>query len=250
MITHGEAMDIARKFAGEIHIDLQEKLLAVFVIGSLGADYYRPGQSDIDTALILNCGREEAARIEKRIEAVQDRYWHGYDVPKGFGAIVFAEEQLHPPYVKEEELVLEIMRLKTQSKLVFGDYDVDKIPMPDKQAIKDDAIAFQSWADGEKEKRNEEMTIRADEFHKLVNSTLIALKRYLMLQHGIVEFNKFKVIDLYLRNEPPLVDQETFRFIDFALRNDSVQVSEEQMFRMIKWHDELYTVINNIVLYN
>ncbi|MDE6641678.1 MAG: hypothetical protein K2K63_14280 [Acetatifactor sp.] len=35
-----------------------------------------------------------------------------------------------------------------------------------------------------------------------VNSTLIALKRYLLLKYNIVEFNEFKVIDLYLGHEP------------------------------------------------
>ena len=65
----------------------------------MGSDYYRPGQSDIDTAIITACDRKEVSVMDKEIEGIADRYWKEYDVPKGFGAIVFAEEQLYPPYV-------------------------------------------------------------------------------------------------------------------------------------------------------
>ncbi len=231
-------MEVAGKFPG--------KIVAVFAIGSLGSDYYRPGQSDIDTAVITNCGRHDVTQIEQEIEIIQDRYWREYNVPKGFGAIVFAEEQLYPPYVKEEELLLEILRLKTQSKLLYGKYNIEDIPMPDQQSIIDDATAFQAWADREREK---DPSFHVFDTQKLVNSTLIALKRYLMIRHGIVEFNKFKVIGLYLQNHPPLVDEETFDFIDLSLHHTDVEVDAEKLSRMVKWHDVLYATINDLVLY-
>jgi len=81
-----------------------------------------------------------------------------------------------------------------------------------------------------------------------VNSTLIALKRYLMIQHGIIEFNKFKVIDLYLQNDPPLVDEETFDFIQYALHHTGTEVDPEKLARMVKWHEELFATINGLVL--
>lgn len=245
MISYDEAIRIAQTFSKEVTGRFPGKIVAVYAIGSLGSDYYRPGQSDIDTAVITNCGRQDLSEIAREIGIIKNRYWKDYQVPKGFGAIVFAEEQLYPPYVAEEELILEILRLKTQSKLLYGKYNVDDIPMPGKQAIIDDVKSFQAWADHEKKV---DSSFDVFDAPKLVNSTLIALKRYLMIQHGIVEFNKFKVIDLYLRNNPPLVDEETFAFIDFALHHTGVEVDAEKLARMVQWHERLFTTINHLVL--
>jgi len=144
-------------------------------------------------------------------------------------------------------LILEILRLKTQSRLIWGDYDIGKIPTPDRDAIIDDAIAFQAWADNEK--RNDP-TFGVRDVQTFVNSTLIALKRYLMIGCGIIEFNKFKVIGLYLANDPPMVNDEAFEFIRRSLRDNDAKISAERLTELIAWHDEMYTVINNLVLYN
>ena len=246
-ISYDKAIHIAKKFAGELAEKYPEKIAAVFVIGSLGGDYYRPGQSDIDTAIVTSCGRSESAEIKKGVKVIQNRYWKEYDVPKGFGAVVFAKEQLHPPYVKEEELILEILRLKTQSKLIYGDYDISRTPMPDKQAIIDDAAAFQAWVDGEKAKNPD---FPGWNVPTLINSTLMILKRYLMIAHGIIEFNKFKTISLYIANDPPIVNDEVFSFIETALSDNDIEVSESKLLRMVEWNKELCAEINDLVLYN
>ncbi len=246
VISYEKAICIAKCFAQEITQKYQDQIRAVFAIGSLGSDYYRPGQSDIDTAIITTHTRETVIPIQEDIEKTADQYWIKFQVPKGFGAIVFAEEQLYPPYIKNEELILEILRLKTQNKLLYGDYNVNDIPMPDKQAIIEDAKSFQEWADAEKIK-NPEFGIAS--MQMFVNSTLIALKRYLLIQCGIIEFNKFKVIDLYLNNNPPAVNEEAFYLIQSYLHNEAIEVKEEQFQSLVEWHDRLYTVINHIVLY-
>jgi len=246
-ISYDEAMRIATKFAHELADAFPGKIIAVFVIGSLGSDYYRPGQSDIDTVVITSCNRKKAAKLERKIEVIQNRYWKEYRVPKGFGAIVFAQEQLYPPYVKEEELIQEILRLKTQSKPVYGNYDIAQIPMPDKQAIKDDAIAFQAWADAEKKKNPD---FPGWNVQTLVNSTLLVLRRYLMLRHDIIEFNKFKTIGLYLAHDPPMVNDEVFDFIERALHDNDIALDDETLSSMVRWREELSAVINNLVLYN
>lgn len=87
-------------------------------------------------------------------------------MPKEFGAVVFAKEQLYPPYIKEEELVQEILRLKCQSRLVYGKFDIECIPVPDQQAIKNDILAFQEWSDLQPPFRHSKVSF--------VNSTLIA----------------------------------------------------------------------------
>lgn len=66
MITYEKAIKIAKEFAEKVQNMLKDNLLAVFAIGSLGSDYYRPGQSDIDTIIITSHKREDQKYIEKR----------------------------------------------------------------------------------------------------------------------------------------------------------------------------------------
>lgn len=241
MILFEDAIQIAADFAKEIDNMFQGEVKAVFAIGSLGSDYYRPGQSDIDTAIIMNSSREALPDIASEIRMIANKYQEKYNVPKGFGAIVFAEEQLFPPYIKEEERIQEILRLKTQARLIYGDYDLQKIPMPDWKAIKDDILNFQEWVDSEPAFEHSPTSF--------VNSTLMALKRYLLLKHHIVEFNKFKVIDLYMKNEPIMVNWEIFEFVDNYLHDRPYEWNESIRAKYVKWHDELFRVINDAVLY-
>ena len=58
-------------FAQEAANLLGQRLLAVYVIGSLAGGSYRPGQSDIDTLLILSS--DCAASAEDVIDALRKR---------------------------------------------------------------------------------------------------------------------------------------------------------------------------------
>lgn len=57
-----------------------------------------------------------------------------------------------------------------------------------------------------------------------VSSTLIALKRYLLLKYNIAEFNKFKVINIYLSHEPPIVSQEILILLQMRCMEETVNV--------------------------
>lgn len=242
MISFNRASEIAFEFAEAINREYPGRIKAVYAIGSLGSDYYRPGQSDIDTAIITDCSRSEVDRISEHITEIAYSFQKKYYIPKGLGAVVFSEEQLFPPYIKEEELIQEILRLKTQSRLIYGDFNINTIPMPNWKAIKDDILNFQEWSDSQPPFEHSATSF--------VNSTLIALKRYLLLKHHIIEFNKFKVVDLYLQNEPLLVNMEIFEFIDDYLHNRPYEWNDEIRNKYVTWHDELYRIINASVLYN
>ena len=244
-ISLEKAFSIAKDFSNEISAAHPGKILAVFAIGSLGGGYYRPGQSDIDTVVITSCYRESRPAIASSIRRTANHYQKVYDVPKGFGAIVFAEEQLYPPYRKEEELIQEILRLKAQGLLIFGEYDLSSVPSPKKQDIIDDARVFQAWAD---EQKQLDPNFGIHDTVSFVNSTLIALRRYLMIAHGVIDFNKFHVIDQYLAHHPPVVDATIFDYIQRYLQNDAPDITLEQFRQMVKWHDHLYLTINRLVL--
>ena len=246
MILYEQAINITKQFANNVKVLLKDKLLAVFAIGSLGSDYYRPGQSDIDTIIITSLKREDLKIYRKDIRKLADSYQKKYDVPKGFGAILLAEEQLYPPYIVEEELILEIYRIKLQSKLIYGNYDITKIPNLTKKDIIEDAKAFEKWRQ-EEHKNNPDFKINSNIM--LVNSTLMMLKRYLMIKCDIIEFNKFKVIDLYMKNNPPYVDEELFEFVEKSLHNEDSIVEKDVFDRFVQSHDRLTMIINDIVLY-
>ena len=246
MIKYEQAIIIVKEFAEEVQNVLKDNFLAVFAIGSLGSDYYRPGQSDIDTIIITSHKRENLKIYRKEIRKLADSYQEKFDVPKGLGAILLAEEQLYPPYIAEEELILEIYRIKLQSKMIYGNYDITKIPNPTKKDIIEDAKSFEKWRQ-EEQKNNPDFKINSNIM--LVNSTLMMLKRYLMIKCDIIEYNKFKVIDLYIKNNPPYVDEELFEFIEKSLHNEDIEIEKDVFDRFVQSHDRLTMIINDIVLY-
>jgi len=65
-ISYNEAIKIVQKFSEELNEKYNDKIIAVFVIGSLGSDYYRPGQSDIDTFIITKYSRNEIPKIAEK----------------------------------------------------------------------------------------------------------------------------------------------------------------------------------------
>jgi len=239
-ISFEKAIDIARTFAEEIAA-LYPDTLAVYAIGSIGGGYYRPGQSDIDTVVIMNCTRAQANDRITAVEAVADRYWKEYNVPKGFGAIVMGKEQLMPPYIPEEELVMEIIRLKAQNLLVYGNFDIDSVPMPDKQAIIDAENAFEDWRAAEGNMPPEKMTRQMT-----VNSILILLKRWLLLEKGIIEFNKFNVVGEYLKNEPPYLKEKYLNAVDGYLHGR--KIPDSLLLEMSLWHEQLLKDMNKDLL--
>ena len=81
----------------------------------------------------------------------------------------------------------------------------------------------------------------------LVNSTLMMLKRYLMIKCDIIEFNKFKVVDLYMKNNPPYVDEELFEFIEKSLHNEDTIIEKDVFKRFVQSHDDLTKIINSLV---
>ena len=130
--------------------------------------------------------------------------------------------------------------------MIYGNYDITKIPNPTKKDIIEDAKAFEKCRQ-EEHKNNPDFKINSNIM--LVNSTLMMLKRYLMIKCDIIEFNKFKLIDLYMKNNPPYVDEELFEFVEKSLHNEDSIVEKDVFKRFVQSHDRLTMIINDIVLY-
>ena len=128
--------------------------------------------------------------------------------------------ELSPPYLKSEaedfEFTVEIARLKTQGKAVFGEIDLGEIPMPLNEDFIADALIMEKWFAKE---------FGYPMFDKLqitgcINTLLGYLRRYLMIEKCVFEFNKFLTIETYLRHEPPIVNEPVFDFINKKLKDE------------------------------
>ena len=196
IIDERSAWEILRKYVEDcLKID-SNSLTAIYATGSLPGGYYRPGKSDIDAVLI---GKNEFQDIwgnsetpGKRFAALNRTYLHRYKIPKDFGPFPLGESELFPPYNPEiEVLPLEIARLKIQGKLVYGSFNLEMVPMPSSNDFLIGAKAFEAWWDQEFSKATplEKMSTAA-----CVNTILIHLSRFLIIERDIFEFNKRKCV--------------------------------------------------------
>lgn len=245
VISEEKALNIVHEFLAEI-LKVEIGVLALYVIGSLGGGYYRPGQSDIDTVIIV---RNDAVITQKQIDTIADKYQQKHKVPKGFGSVMIRELELSPPYTKSEleefEFTIEIARLKTQGKAIYGSINIENIKMPTKDDFIKDALIMEHWFGKE---------FGYPMFDKLqitgcVNCILGWLRRYLIIEKNIFEFNKFKTIDVYMRNTPPIINEEVFNFIRKKL-NDEVVGEQEDLLMLrtcgIKFRDYLNLKLLNL----
>jgi hypothetical protein len=208
-ISEDEALFIVHEFLTEI-LNAEKSILTLYVIGSLGGGYYRPGQSDIDTVIIV---RDDVGISQKQMDKIAEKYHKKYNVPKGFGSVMIRESELLPPYVKSEieefEFTIEIARHKTQGKAIYGSIKIDAIKMPTKEDFIKDALIMEHWFGKE---------FGYPMFDKLhltgcLNCILGCLRRYLIIEKNIFEFNKFKTIEIYKLNNPPIINDKAFEFI-------------------------------------
>ena len=70
VISEIKALDIVQEFLSEL-LSISGDVLALYVIGSLGGGYYRPGQSDIDTVVIV---RDSAALTQLAVDGLAEKY--------------------------------------------------------------------------------------------------------------------------------------------------------------------------------
>ena len=236
-------MEIVHKFLHELR--RKDDILALYVIGSLGGGYYRPGQSDIDTVIIVG---DDAAITQERVNRIAGKYWKRYRIPKGFGSVMVRLSELSPPYLKSErdefEFTVELARLKTQGKAIFGEINLEDIRMPSKEDFIRDAIIFEKWADREfGDPMLEKLQITG-----CVNTILMHLRRWLIIEKGVFEFNKFLTIEAYLRHEPPLIESRAFDFILKKLKGE-IEGSDDDLQMLRECGARFRAYFNNRLLH-
>jgi hypothetical protein len=64
-----------------------------------------------------------------------------------------------------------------------------------------------------------------------VNTILGHLSRFLMIERGVIEFDKRKLIPRYLANEPPFEYPEVFRLVEASMASLALTEAEAQALR-------------------
>jgi len=242
ILTKEKAFEIISEFKDEIIGIDSVGVLAIYLIGSLGGGYYRPGQSD--TVIIV---KDDALISQKEIEEIADKYCQKYSVPKGFGAVVIQEKELFPPYVKSEieefEFSIEIARLKTQGLLFYGQYSLNHVPMPTKDHLLKDALIMEKWLYSEfGYPMYDKLSVTA-----CINCILGTMRRFLMIEKYVFEFNKFETIKVYLDHSPDIIDEKVFSFIDSYLRGE-VSENDENLAMLREFGTKITDYYNGKLL--
>ena len=193
-ISEARAWEIAREFAAEATSqDVNRYILGIFMIGSLAAEQYHPGRSDIDTVIVARDSISDEFRA--RLKEMRVSYQSKYGIPKGFGGIVLREQDLKPPYDPEKELVPEIYRLLQQGKLIWGEYDLSGIPAPSRDDFRAYAKVFYTWLRS-LGRPDRERTIVAT-----VNRILIEIRLFIWDRTDAFILNKRELIPIFLETE-------------------------------------------------
>lgn len=234
VISERDAWEILRRYTKDcLEID-SDTLIALYATGSLPGGYYRPGQSDIDAVLIVEDGSErlwgDSEGWSKPLEELNRRYLKRYKIPKDFGPFPLQKRDLFPPYDPEYDvLTMEIARLKVQGKAVYGQFDMDTVPMPPAKDFLAGVQRFEEWCRDEFSKTNPPASMSPA---ACVNMILMHLSRFLRIERDIIEFNKFKVIPTYLDNEPPFANGEVFRLVEAFLASRTLTEANVQSLRI------------------
>jgi hypothetical protein len=232
VILESKAWEILRSYAGDCAALDAGSLYAVYAIGSLGGGYYRPGQSDIDAVLIVQDAPNSylLSGLEPSDELVRLNWFYArkYAVPKDFAPFPLPVSKLLPPYDPAEELAPEIARLKLQGVCVWGSFDLDKIPMPSPEDARLYVQHFEVWWRDEYSKIRSIESLTAVE---CLNTILMHLQRFLWIERGLIEFNKLKLINAYLANDPPFNDQSAFDIVEYYLAAGKVSEAETACLR-------------------
>lgn len=206
----------------------QDSLMAVYAVGSLPAGYYRPGQSDIDAVLIVRDGSEaiwgNTDTPSDRLAVLNGEYKRRYAIPKDFGPFPLQPRELYPPYDAGKELTLEIARLKVQGKCVYGAFPIDDIPMPTTEDYRRDFRHFEEYWDNDFSKKTPLEKMSAVQ---CVNTILMHLRRYLIVETGILDFDKRRIVPLCMANNAPFLSKSALDLVQRHLGGH--ETGEEEM---------------------
>lgn len=143
VLSQEDAERVAARFAEEALALAPDEVVAVVLIGSLGAGDYMPGRSDIDTAVILSDTVSE--RSVGELERLAAGYVARYSIPKGLGVVPVRIGRLAAPLEPAEELAPELLDIKERGRVLAGSFDLASVPTPTEEDLRSYCQVFFPW---------------------------------------------------------------------------------------------------------
>ena len=140
IICESEAWQIAHSFATDSASILGDHFVAAVAVGSLPTGGYVPGRSDVDLIIIAknDCPDSLLPEIKRKAK----KYWDIYKFKKGFGGYAVRQGDLYTADGKFHDLAFEILQLKRQGRVIAGDLDLEAIPGPSTEHMRQSLIGL------------------------------------------------------------------------------------------------------------
>lgn len=170
-------------------------LRAVFVVGSLPGGYFRPGQSDLDVVALFNDPPLHGIaltnlRTELEIWVQPEKLLYPFEVDCLPRFVSDLGRNPESGCLQNPDLVA---RLKVQSRQLYGNYPVETLPMPSAEEWALETRHFLGWWEEQFQNDPTRFAIPAYQIKKIL--TLVRL--YLAVRRDLVEYNKFKLLEVY-----------------------------------------------------
>ncbi len=219
------------RISGQIRALQSPEIRAVFAIGSLPGGYFRPGQSDLDVVVIL---AGSPPQDEARCNALQQLSVTIRDL-----ASAAKPYELEATFVYESELMRDpktgvlpradfASRLLTQSQVLMGEFDLQKIDNP----LPQDFIPIaERYLEYRREKYGP-ASFGTVPLPELVKHILTLMRYYLIIKRQHVQYNKFQLVQDYERFAPELPMPTALKTVILRfLQDKSIQPEEVATFR-------------------
>lgn len=176
---------------------------AIFVIGSLPGGYFRPGQSDLDVLVIFRGAPtpEGAFSAEQLAEKERLEALAAQAEPFEIELLFLHETRLlRDPQTGLFPYADFAQRLISQSELLWGELDLKRVDTPTKE---DFACAFRRYLEYVRKKQGSDFFSRGT-LAELLKHALVLMRYFLLVQRGILEYDKTQLARRYQESQPPV----------------------------------------------
>lgn len=170
-----------------------QSIIAVIITGSLARGAYQPGLSDVDLVTILDDNSPES--MEKGILSLYRKTSRDYGVP--LDPIIFKHGDLCPPWSHDLRIQPELLRLKTDGRVLYGENVIQHLPMPTKRQM----WQFHRWS-REQPLESAPSDWRHGTLKGSINTVLEQAMTYFYYKTGIAEYSKHHIADLFSNHFP------------------------------------------------
>ncbi len=221
----------AAEFAAAVAEMKIPDLQAIFCIGSLPGNYFRPGQSDLDIVVLLSGNLPTSEKEQKRHNDLAEtlKALTSQSEPYEMEALIrYTPEIVRDPnsgILPNPDLTA---RLYLQSVLLHGEFDYAALELPNGREFRQDAQKYlDQWRETWQGRFFEEATPA-----QMVKHALTLIRLYLACCRGIIAYDKTRLVQIYQSNNPERVlPPDAAAYLQAAVAGQDVSDVQTAQFR-------------------